>query len=520
MALSFFLVGISRFLFLLGQSQGTSSTVTPAVDNYRRMEAVGCAEQFIFSVSVLTGYDSQSSLNYHPRAIFSDTPSATVIESGFLSTSLSASFFTSNGQTQTTSIPVTLAFATLVPYLPSESADAAELPSASSNPTPTPKLSFPILPVAAGGGGLVVVVILGITALLLCRRRRRKAALHRRMMVKIQPNLDSELPRGELAGSRTFSRLTYSAPYVVPQSAGTLSTAAPIPTLDAWTAGYEHLNSAMAQTIIYILLFLAILVQRSACLSWAIEPSDTGSLASQSDASSASVPFSPGKGVSALPTIVPAPGASSVHISGYTDVGGQGSVYNFPQSTVLRPGPPDGGGSTSSELVLTGTRTFSASSQIFIGDTQTSTSASITVIVLPANPSTSDGVAISSPVSPITATTSSDALPIPSSISEYIVAKLAIPYINLRKRCTRIGDAVSQYKYLYGVNVLFYLHDKRTLDIHRNPHPQHLCDFRSGPHPHIYRGRIQIFWAQYEPRSRDRTRRSRDLPCARSSLHH
>jgi len=204
-------------VIFLGQLHGTTSTVIPGADNFRRMEAVG-----------------PSGLNHHPRATLSDfSLSSTLVETVSLSTSLSASFFISDGLIETTSIPVTLTFASLVPYLPSESLDTADLPSESpdtadlpSESTKTPKSSLPILPIAAGGGGLVVV-ILGVIAWLLCRRRRRRAALRRRMTVKGPPDLDSEMPRGELAGSRTFSRLTYTAPYTVPRSAGTLSTAAP-----------------------------------------------------------------------------------------------------------------------------------------------------------------------------------------------------------------------------------------------------------------------------------------------------
>ncbi|KAJ7361058.1 hypothetical protein DFH08DRAFT_1031689 [Mycena albidolilacea] len=163
---------------------------------------------------------SQSSLNDQLDLTF--TLSSALIETVSLSTSLSASLFTSNGQAETTSIPITLTFASLVPYLPSIATDP---PSA----TPTsPKSSLPILPIAAAGGGGLAFVILGVGVCLLCRRRRRqRAALRRLTTLKGLPDLDSELPRGEIPGSRTFSRLTYSAPYVVPQSAGTLSIAAP-----------------------------------------------------------------------------------------------------------------------------------------------------------------------------------------------------------------------------------------------------------------------------------------------------
>ncbi|KAJ7819926.1 hypothetical protein B0H14DRAFT_1349905 [Mycena olivaceomarginata] len=166
---------------------------------------------------------SQSSLNDQLDLTF--TLSSALIETVSLSTSLSASLFTSNGQAETTSIPITLTFASLIPYLPP---NATNLPSEIETPTSS-KSPLPILPIAAAGGGGLALVILGVGVCLLCRRRRRRqrAALRHLTTLKGLPDLDSELPRGEIPGSRTFSRLTYSAPYVVPQSAGTLSIAAP-----------------------------------------------------------------------------------------------------------------------------------------------------------------------------------------------------------------------------------------------------------------------------------------------------
>ncbi|KAJ7200230.1 hypothetical protein B0H12DRAFT_548051 [Mycena haematopus] len=165
----------------------------------------------------------QSNLNYHPRATTSDPTSALILTVS-LSTSLSASLFTYNGQAETTSIPLTLTLTNLVPYVPSEAADAAN-PASETGTNTAPKSSLPILPIAAGGGGLAVLIV-AVALYLLCRRRRRKA-LRCGTTVKTHPDLDAELPRGEIPGSRTFSRLTYTAPYVVPQSTRTVSTAAP-----------------------------------------------------------------------------------------------------------------------------------------------------------------------------------------------------------------------------------------------------------------------------------------------------
>ncbi|KAJ7919377.1 hypothetical protein B0H13DRAFT_252381 [Mycena leptocephala] len=207
-------------VIFLGQLRRITSTAIPRADDYEEMGGVG-----------------KSRLNYLPRdtasAALTFTPSlsATLIETVSLSTTVTASLFTaSNGEVEITSIPLTLTFATLVPYVPSGSAAASDLPSAtaaSETTIQTPKSSLPILPYAAGGGGLIAVILL-VTLWLLCRRRRRVAALRRSTVVEKQrPNLDSELPRARGGPSRTFSRLTFSAPYVLPGSDGAASTAAP-----------------------------------------------------------------------------------------------------------------------------------------------------------------------------------------------------------------------------------------------------------------------------------------------------
>ncbi|KAJ7045087.1 hypothetical protein C8F04DRAFT_1174076 [Mycena alexandri] len=143
-----------------------------------------------------------------------------------LSTSSSTSLSTlSDGEVLTTVVPVTLTFATLVPYLPSYT---SYLPSQSAAATPKPA-SLPIIPIAAGGGGLVAIVLVVILYMLSRRRRRRKAIRHSTIKPLVRPDLDSEFPQPDRSNmaSRTFSRLTFSAPYVVPPSTSNPSIAAP-----------------------------------------------------------------------------------------------------------------------------------------------------------------------------------------------------------------------------------------------------------------------------------------------------
>ncbi|KAJ7819927.1 hypothetical protein B0H14DRAFT_2600311 [Mycena olivaceomarginata] len=148
---------------------------------------------------------------------------------------------------------------------------------------------------------------------------------------------------------------------------------------------------------IYIPLFLAIFVQRSVCLSWAAEPSDTENLAGQTYDSLETMPLSTSSNVSTLPIVpaatgLPVGGQGSISYSG----GGGQSVWASVPYTVTRPAP-GGGTTTTTELVLTGTQTFTA---IFVADTpQPSVSASIPVIIPPENPSTSNAATISVPTS-------------------------------------------------------------------------------------------------------------------------
>ncbi|KAJ6520466.1 hypothetical protein C8R45DRAFT_61161 [Mycena sanguinolenta] len=155
----------------------------------------------------------------------------------FLSKSLSPSFFMSNGLAETMSMAPT---ASLAPSLPSEVVYAADTPSQSASQSSksvdslpdrahadkSSRPSLPIIPIAvASGGGLVVIT--GMVALyLFFRRRRRRAALLCGRTTN-PPDLDAEMPLGEISGSRTLSQLTYSTPYAVPRSTITVSTAAP-----------------------------------------------------------------------------------------------------------------------------------------------------------------------------------------------------------------------------------------------------------------------------------------------------
>ncbi|KAJ7492027.1 hypothetical protein FB451DRAFT_514349 [Mycena latifolia] len=127
---------------------------------------------------------------------------ATLIESDSLFTTVTTSSFVSEGQIKTTVIPITLTSASLIPYIPSQTS------------APTPKSSLPILPIAAAAGGLVIILLIALGVF--CLQRRRMLAARR---TKVDPQLDLEIPPAPSAsGIRTFSRLTFTAPYVVPQS--------------------------------------------------------------------------------------------------------------------------------------------------------------------------------------------------------------------------------------------------------------------------------------------------------------
>ncbi|KAJ6541747.1 hypothetical protein B0H19DRAFT_1268706 [Mycena capillaripes] len=283
------------------------------------------------------------------------TPSSTLIETISLSTSFSASIFVSDGLAEISSIPFTITYATLVPYVvpsPDAQSAAAQTPESANQ---TSKSSLPILPIAAGGGGLVLVILLSISYLLYRRRRQiavRRSLQDEKRLPPPQPNLDTELPRR--GPSRTFSRLTFSAPstglHLLHEDDVLSFFSLP------WTAGYVHLSDMLAETVISLLLFLSIFVQRSACQS-SVDPSssDAESLTNQANISSAT------------PTLasVGAPGSGkAVPTDGivFKSVGGLDPPLSAPTFGSVGPPTvvaPTFSGVGSGELAITATKTFS-----------------------------------------------------------------------------------------------------------------------------------------------------------------
>ncbi|KAJ7757603.1 hypothetical protein B0H16DRAFT_1721336 [Mycena metata] len=195
---------------------------------------------------------------------------ATLIETVSLSTASPTSLTTlSDGAVLTTVVPVTLTFATLVPYL---SSNTSYLPSQTAVATLKPA-SFPIIPIAAGGGGLVAIILVVILYMLSRRRRQRKAIRHSTIKQLVRPDLDSEFPQPDRSNmaSRTFSRLTFSAP-----------------------------------TVLCLFLFLTF-AQRSVSLSWsAVDPSDTEVLSEISPSAISSVNVAPNaQSFSTAPGLLP-----------------------------------------------------------------------------------------------------------------------------------------------------------------------------------------------------------------------
>ncbi|KAJ7146356.1 hypothetical protein C8R44DRAFT_757244 [Mycena epipterygia] len=189
--------------------------------------------QFQNTVSASDGpVRRQDSSTYLPGSTL-ELPSVTSIESVSLLTTVSTSFTVSNGQEESTVIPITVTETFTSPSLP-----VSYIPSntpvsytPSNTPAPTPKSSLPILPIAAAAGGLVFIIALVLPYLFLRRRRRIAAARRDATAAESRPKLDLRLEMSpttpSLSGGRTFSRLTFSAPYVVPQSPVEGSTAAP-----------------------------------------------------------------------------------------------------------------------------------------------------------------------------------------------------------------------------------------------------------------------------------------------------
>ncbi|KAJ7508485.1 hypothetical protein B0H11DRAFT_1902109 [Mycena galericulata] len=148
--------------------------------------------------------------------------SSALIESVSFQTTTSTSVFTSNGQTETTTIPITItAFESLVPYLPSETPETPEPPA----PTKS-RSTFPVLAITAAAGGLVAVLLATALYVYIRQRRRRPVRIgsDQKLCLNTVPLDTLDVPAH---GTRTFSRLTFSAPYVLPQSPANPSTAAP-----------------------------------------------------------------------------------------------------------------------------------------------------------------------------------------------------------------------------------------------------------------------------------------------------
>ncbi|KAJ7608789.1 hypothetical protein FB45DRAFT_1039457 [Roridomyces roridus] len=93
-----------------------------------------------------------------------------------------------------------------------------------TNEATRPSLHLPVLPIAVVSACIVLVALL--SAFYVLNRRRSLVRIgdnQRRLCLESQP-LESE---AEPAEGRTFSRLTFTAPYVLPRSRASLSTAAP-----------------------------------------------------------------------------------------------------------------------------------------------------------------------------------------------------------------------------------------------------------------------------------------------------
>ncbi|KAJ6601192.1 hypothetical protein DFH09DRAFT_1127090 [Mycena vulgaris] len=159
-------------------------------------------------------------LTHLPRATVTSTPVSSGSSPTFslyttvpISVSMSTFTFISNGQTETSAIPIAQTSASLTPPTPSESS------------IPTTSSPFPILPIVAGGGGLVVVILSVVVFVCFRRHRRALAASRKTTEAKLDVEIPPDAPNP--SGGRTFSRLTFSAPYTFPQSPISPSTAAP-----------------------------------------------------------------------------------------------------------------------------------------------------------------------------------------------------------------------------------------------------------------------------------------------------
>ncbi|KAJ7762338.1 hypothetical protein DFH07DRAFT_956815 [Mycena maculata] len=147
---------------------------------------------------------------------------ASYVESTSFLTTTSTFTFSGHVETAVIASPVTATLVSLIPYLPSQSS------------VPQTHNSV-ILPLAAAVGGLVTIVFAVALCMFVRGRQRRRVVKIGRNQPEKKLRLDTaplealEAPAHtpSIVGSRTFSRLTYSAPYVLPQSPISLSTAAP-----------------------------------------------------------------------------------------------------------------------------------------------------------------------------------------------------------------------------------------------------------------------------------------------------
>lgn len=146
-----------------------------------------------------------------------------------LSMTMSRTTFLSDGQSQTTVVTVgagTQAPASTPPSTPSTHPQTLQ----NTSPPFDPKHAVPVVPIVAAACALALLGSLALLYFFCCFRRQRLAVCQND--TKAQAQLDLEIPTSAAAdapgpGGRSFSHMTFSAPYVVPQSSTSPSTAAP-----------------------------------------------------------------------------------------------------------------------------------------------------------------------------------------------------------------------------------------------------------------------------------------------------
>ncbi|KAF7302942.1 hypothetical protein MKEN_01256700 [Mycena kentingensis (nom. inval.)] len=169
----------------------------------------------LLGISTTASQDS-ASLSSSSALITQNSSATTLID--FPATVYSTYTYTLEGQAGTATLAVTL---------------GVQLAPSSSGALSAP-FKFPIIPVVAGGGGAVIALLLFVIYILLRRRRKRPREPARVARLDLAPEMelgpvnseDREQPTGG-RGTRSFSRLTFTAPYVIPPASITLSTAAP-----------------------------------------------------------------------------------------------------------------------------------------------------------------------------------------------------------------------------------------------------------------------------------------------------